>query len=37
MFDLIEDWIMESLKLMDKMMSLDHWAMESTEGQQNWN
>jgi len=32
----IEDWMVESFKQMDKMMSLDHLAMESTEGQQNW-
>lgn len=25
-----------SLKQMDRVMSLDHWAMESTEGQHNW-
>ena len=32
----IEDWMVGSLKQMDIMISLDHWAMESTEGQQNW-
>ena len=35
-FICIQDWMVESLKQMDRMMSLDHWAMESTEGQQNW-
>ena len=28
----IVDWMVESLKQMDRMMSLDHWAMESIEG-----
>ena len=32
----IEDWVVEFFKQMDRMMSLDHWAMESTEGQQNY-
>ena len=28
----IEGWMVESLKQVDRMMSLDHWAMESNKG-----
>jgi len=32
----IQDWMVGSLNYMDRMMSLGHWVMESTERQQNW-